>query len=64
MRLANQDYLDRLVNGATVEWDAFELMSALQRDGVPAGICQTAEDRYERDPQLIPTASVADSDVI
>jgi crotonobetainyl-CoA:carnitine CoA-transferase CaiB-like acyl-CoA transferase len=27
-------------------------MSALQREGVPAGVCQTAEDRYERDPQL------------
>jgi crotonobetainyl-CoA:carnitine CoA-transferase CaiB-like acyl-CoA transferase len=52
LRLANQDYLDALVNQATVEWDAFGLMDALQRAGVPAGVCQTAEDRYERDPQL------------
>ena len=52
LRLANQDYLDSLVNGATVEWDAFELMNALQREGVPAGVCQTAEDRCGRDPQL------------
>jgi crotonobetainyl-CoA:carnitine CoA-transferase CaiB-like acyl-CoA transferase len=52
LRVANQDYLDDLVNHATVAWDAFELMEALQRAGVPAGVCQTAEDRYERDPQL------------
>jgi len=52
LRLVNHDYLDSTVNGATAEWDAFELMSALQREGVPAGVCQTAEDRYERDPQL------------
>ena len=52
LRLANQDYLDALVNQATVAWDVFELMEAFQRAGVPAGVCQTAEDRYERDPQL------------
>jgi crotonobetainyl-CoA:carnitine CoA-transferase CaiB-like acyl-CoA transferase len=52
LRLANQDYLDALVNQATIAWDAFALMDALQRAGVPAGVCQTAEDRYERDPQL------------
>ena len=52
LRLANQDYLDELLNRATVAWDAFELMNALQRTGVPAGVCQTAEDRYEQDPQL------------
>jgi crotonobetainyl-CoA:carnitine CoA-transferase CaiB-like acyl-CoA transferase len=27
-------------------------MTRLQAAGVPAGLCQTAEDRYERDPQL------------
>ncbi len=52
LRLANQDYLDGLMNAATVAWDAFELMHALQRAGVPAGVCQTAADRYEHDPQL------------
>ena len=52
LRLANQDHLDRLMNEATVAWDAFELMHALQRAGVSAGVCQTAEDRYEHDPQL------------
>jgi crotonobetainyl-CoA:carnitine CoA-transferase CaiB-like acyl-CoA transferase len=52
LRLVNQDYLDTLVNQVTVAWGAFSLMDALQRAGVPAGVCQTAEDRYERDPQL------------
>ncbi len=52
LRLANQDYLDGLVNSATVAWDGFELMAALQRAGIPAGVCQSAQDRYERDPQL------------
>jgi crotonobetainyl-CoA:carnitine CoA-transferase CaiB-like acyl-CoA transferase len=52
LRLANQDYLERLVGQQTVSWDAYELMERLQSAGVPAGVCQTAEDRYERDPQL------------
>jgi crotonobetainyl-CoA:carnitine CoA-transferase CaiB-like acyl-CoA transferase len=52
LRLANQDYLDELLNRATVAWDGFELMNELQHAGVPAGVCQTAEDRYEQDPQL------------
>lgn len=51
-RLANQGELDRLIQMQTVEWDAYELMAALQARGVPAGVCQTAEDRYETDPQL------------
>jgi crotonobetainyl-CoA:carnitine CoA-transferase CaiB-like acyl-CoA transferase len=38
------------------EWtrtaDARQLMMALQSVGVPAGVCQTAEDRCEHDPQL------------
>ena len=52
LRLANLDYLDDLMSEATATWDAFELMHALQHAGVPAGVCQTAEDRYEHDPQL------------
>jgi|JI10StandDraft_1071094.scaffolds.fasta_scaffold05936_11 hypothetical protein len=27
-------------------------MNRLQRAGIPAGVCQTAEERAERDPQL------------
>ena len=51
-RLAHQDALDALMNEATQQRDGFELMQALQSDGVPAGVCQTAEDRYDHDPQL------------
>jgi crotonobetainyl-CoA:carnitine CoA-transferase CaiB-like acyl-CoA transferase len=52
LRMANQSALDRLVNDATAQWDGYQLMDALQAAGVPAGVCQTAQDRYERDPQL------------
>ncbi len=51
-RLANQDVLDELVGAATQGWDGYELMTALQARHVPAGVCQTAQDRVERDPQL------------
>jgi len=51
-RLELQDELDALVGAATQSWDGFELMSALQAAGVPAGVCQSAQDRYETDPQL------------
>jgi crotonobetainyl-CoA:carnitine CoA-transferase CaiB-like acyl-CoA transferase len=51
-RLAHQDALDAVITGWTVEQEAYALMHALQRAGVPAGVCQTAEDCYERDPQL------------
>ena len=52
LRLANQDYLDRVVGEVTHRWDGAELMTALQEAGVPAGICETAEDRCAWDPQL------------
>ncbi|MTD53166.1 CaiB/BaiF CoA transferase family protein [Amycolatopsis pithecellobii] len=51
-RLAHQDELDRLLDDATRHRDGFELMAALQARSVPAGVCQTAQDRYESDPQL------------
>jgi crotonobetainyl-CoA:carnitine CoA-transferase CaiB-like acyl-CoA transferase len=51
-RLEHQDELESLVGTATAAWDEYELMAALQARGVPAGVCQTAQDRYERDPQL------------
>ena len=47
-----QEELDRLMEGETLQWDPFELMERLQAAGVAAGVCQTAEDRMERDPQL------------
>jgi crotonobetainyl-CoA:carnitine CoA-transferase CaiB-like acyl-CoA transferase len=51
-RLANQDALDAIVSAWTRTQEAFDAMSRLQSAGVPAGVCQTAEDRCERDPQL------------
>ena len=51
-RLEHQDALDALVGGWTRSRDVYDAMLALQRAGVPAGVCQTAEDRCDRDPQL------------
>jgi crotonobetainyl-CoA:carnitine CoA-transferase CaiB-like acyl-CoA transferase len=51
-RLRNQDALDRLLDAATATWAPYPLMRALQDAGVPAGVCQTAQDRYETDEQL------------
>ena len=51
-RLGHQDELERLVGEATVGWDGYQLMQALQAQHVPAGVCQMAQDRYETDPQL------------
>ena len=51
-RLSNQDALDRLVEDWTAKNDPSELMLSLQAQGVPAGLCQNAEDRYDYDPQL------------
>jgi crotonobetainyl-CoA:carnitine CoA-transferase CaiB-like acyl-CoA transferase len=51
-RLAHQEVLDPLVGEWTASQDAYAAMLALQRAGVPAGVCQTAADRCDRDPQL------------
>ncbi len=51
-RVKNQDELDRFVNEWTKDQDAFVLQARLQKAGVAAGVCQTAQDRIERDPQL------------
>lgn len=51
-RIAHHDELDKAVAEATLAWDGYELMDALQQCGVPAGVCQDARDRYEFDPQL------------
>jgi crotonobetainyl-CoA:carnitine CoA-transferase CaiB-like acyl-CoA transferase len=52
LRLQHQDYLDALVTSAVQQHDPYQLMTALQEAGVPAGVCETARDRYEWDPQL------------
>jgi crotonobetainyl-CoA:carnitine CoA-transferase CaiB-like acyl-CoA transferase len=51
-RLAHQEALDALIAGWTRGRDAYQAMHALQGAGVPAGVCQTAGDRCDNDPQL------------
>lgn len=51
-RLAAPDEIERGLAAWTREQDAYEAMATLQAAGVRAGVCQTAEDRVERDVQL------------
>lgn len=51
-RLRHRDELDRMVEGWTAARDPYRAMEELQGTGVPAGVCQTAEDRCDHDPQL------------
>ena len=51
-RMVHQDSLDALVEAWTHSQDAYDCMMRLQRAGVPAGVCQNAEDRCDHDPQL------------
>jgi crotonobetainyl-CoA:carnitine CoA-transferase CaiB-like acyl-CoA transferase len=51
-RRANEDHVEALVAEWVAGQDGMVLMLALQDAGVPAGICQTAEDRCEHDRQL------------
>src|SRR5579871_6055920 len=51
-RLQHQDALEATVSQWTHTLDAYDVMTRLQAAGVPAGVCQTPEDRYEHDPQL------------
>ena len=51
-RLQHQDALDAAVEAWTRTQDRFDCMMKLQKAGVPAGVCQNAEDRVDTDPQL------------
>ena len=51
-RLLHQDALDAALGGWMAGQESFDCMTALQAAGVPAGVCQTAADRCDRDPQL------------
>lgn len=51
-RLKHQDTLDVLIGAWTATLDAYTAMEALQSVRVPAGVCQSAGDRCDRDPQL------------
>jgi benzylsuccinate CoA-transferase BbsF subunit len=50
-RKENEEELDRLVEGWTINYGAEEVMSRMQDVGVAAGVVQNAKDLYE-DPQL------------
>jgi crotonobetainyl-CoA:carnitine CoA-transferase CaiB-like acyl-CoA transferase len=41
-----------MIESWTIKMEPYYAMSALQSVGVPAGVCQTAEDRCDNDPQL------------
>ena len=51
-RLKHQDALDEAVGAWTARQTAEDVMAILQKAGVPAGVCQNAEDRVDKDPQL------------
>jgi crotonobetainyl-CoA:carnitine CoA-transferase CaiB-like acyl-CoA transferase len=51
-RLQHQEALDVLIGGWTTSQNAYKAMLNLQGAGVPAGVCQTAGDRCDHDPQL------------
>ena len=51
-RLLHHDALDAAVQSWTRPQDRYECTMKLQRVGVPAGVCQNAEDRVDFDPQL------------
>jgi crotonobetainyl-CoA:carnitine CoA-transferase CaiB-like acyl-CoA transferase len=51
-RLQFEDALDAAVAAWTQEEERYDCMRKLQRAGVPAGVCQDAEDRVDFDPQL------------
>jgi benzylsuccinate CoA-transferase BbsF subunit len=52
VRHENEVELDRLVEAWTRTRDPYDVMAVLQKAGVPAGVVQTTEDRFRRDPQL------------
>ena len=51
-RLAHHDLLDAALSSWTAGFEPYSLMFQLQAAGVPAGVCQTAGDRCDNDPQL------------
>jgi benzylsuccinate CoA-transferase BbsF subunit len=51
-RWARRHEIEAGIAAITCYWDAEDLMSALQRAGVPAGVVRTAADIVDEDPQL------------
>ncbi|MQA00023.1 MAG: CoA transferase [Dehalococcoidia bacterium] len=52
VRFQAREALDAALGRLTARFDADSLAAALSERGVPAGACQTIEDRMEHDPQL------------
>jgi crotonobetainyl-CoA:carnitine CoA-transferase CaiB-like acyl-CoA transferase len=51
-RLEHAEELDALIEGWTARRDPYDVMNALQRAGVAAGVVQNTEDQMQRDRQL------------
>jgi crotonobetainyl-CoA:carnitine CoA-transferase CaiB-like acyl-CoA transferase len=51
-RLAHADELDQALEQWTCARDAYEVMHAMQAEGIAAGVAQTAEDLWQNDQQL------------
>ncbi len=51
-RMANHNALDATISAWIAGEEAYTLMHRLQGAGIAAGVCQTAEDRVDNDPQL------------
>lgn len=51
-RCCNRPALDTLIAQWTSTRDPYEVMHSLQRAGIAAGVVQTVEDQWLRDPQL------------
>jgi crotonobetainyl-CoA:carnitine CoA-transferase CaiB-like acyl-CoA transferase len=51
-RLGHQNELDSLIETWTRPQEGYRLMELLQSHGIAAGVCQTAGDRVDNDPQL------------
>jgi crotonobetainyl-CoA:carnitine CoA-transferase CaiB-like acyl-CoA transferase len=51
-RITHHDALDAALSAWTRGFEPYELMLKLQAAGIPAGVCQTAGDRCDNDPQL------------
>jgi crotonobetainyl-CoA:carnitine CoA-transferase CaiB-like acyl-CoA transferase len=50
--MRHQDALDAAIGKWAATIEAYDGMMRLQSAGVPAGVCQTAGDRCDSDPQL------------
>jgi crotonobetainyl-CoA:carnitine CoA-transferase CaiB-like acyl-CoA transferase len=51
-RFSNSDTIDQFIEAWTSERDAYDVMNVLQQAGIAAGVVQTVEDQFRRDPQL------------